>query len=105
MKILFTTTPRLGPFLAMVPLIRAVRAAGHQARVATSADLAPAVRRYGFDLWPLGPEAQVAARQLVPMARAWRPDVVVREPPGRRHRPGGGRGHRCGRRRARPRPR
>lgn len=112
MRILFTTNPLLGHFLPMVPLIRAVRAAGHQVRVATGANLAPAVRRHGFPLWLVGPtwpqtwaellasadpaagdvermrhaatvlfaEPGVArARQLVPMARAWRPDVVVHE--------------------------
>ena len=112
MKILFTTNPLLGHFLPMVPLIRAVRAAGHQVRVATGADLAPAVRRHGFPLWLVGPTwaqnwaEQLAtadpeagelerrrhaatvlfaepgaarARQLVPMAEAWRPDLVVHE--------------------------
>lgn len=112
MKVLFTTNPLLGHFLPMVPLIRAVRAAGHQVRVATGADLAPAVHRHGFPLWAVGPnwaqtwaeydasadpaadaferrrhaatvlfaESGVArARQLMPMARAWRPDVVVHE--------------------------
>ena len=112
MKFLFTTNPLLGHLLPMVPLIRAVRAAGHEIRVATGADLAPAVHRHGFPLWAVGPtmasvwaevrnsaddsrseferarhdacvlfaEPGVArARQLMPMAAAWRPDVVVHE--------------------------
>jgi UDP:flavonoid glycosyltransferase YjiC (YdhE family) len=111
MKFLFTTNPLLGHFLPMVPLIRAAQAAGHQVRVATGADLAPAVHRHGFPIWAIGPTAnqvwaEVAAtaspthaeierslsatvlfarsavaraRQLIPMAAAWRPDVVVHE--------------------------
>ena len=55
MKFLFTTNPLLGHFLPMVPLIRAARAAGHQVRVATGADLAPAVHRHGFPIWAVGP--------------------------------------------------
>ena len=112
MKFLFTTNPLLGHFLPMVPLIRAARAAGHQVRVATGADLASAVHRHGFPIWAIGPTAsqvwaEVAAtadpthsdterslhsatvlfarsavaraRQLIPMAEVWRPDVVVHE--------------------------
>ena len=112
MKFLFTTNPMLGHLLPMVPLIRAVHAAGHEIRVASGADLAPAVHRHGFPLWAVGPtNAQVwaelrnsvddsrneferrrhragilfarpgvaRARQLVPMAASWRPDVVVHE--------------------------
>ena len=112
MKFLFTTNPLLGHFLPMVPLIRAARAAGHQVRVATGADLAPAVHRHGFPIWVVGPTVArsgpswpraadptqprssargtratvlfaqpgvARARQLVPMAAAWRPDVVVHE--------------------------
>ena len=112
MKFLFTTNPLLGHLLPMVPLIRAVRAAGHEVRVATGADLAPAVHRHGFPVWAVGPtmgqvwaelrdsaddsrseferrrhrarvlfaEPGVArARQLMPMAASWRPDVVVHE--------------------------
>lgn len=75
MKFLFTTNPMLGHFLPMVPLIRAVQAAGHEVRVATGADLAPAVHRHGFPLWVVGP-----MDQLIPMAAAWRPHVVVHEP-------------------------
>ena len=55
MKFLFTTNPLLGHLLPMVPLIRAVRAAGHEVRVATGADLAPAVHRHGFPVWAVGP--------------------------------------------------
>ena len=55
MKFLVTTNPLLGHFLPMVPLIRAARAAGHQVRVATGADLAPAVHRHGFPIWAVGP--------------------------------------------------
>ena len=112
MKFLFTSNPLLGHFLPMVPLIRAVQGAGHQVRVATGADLAPAVHRHGFPIWAVGPTlsqiwaetastadptqdeeeqqrraaaalfgypAVVRARQLVPMAASWRPDVVVHE--------------------------
>lgn len=112
MKVLFTTNPLLGHFLPMVPLIRAVRTAGHEVRVATGRDLAPAVRRHGFPVWVVGPTmaqawAELAAsadpaaseferqrhaacvlftepgvaraRQLMPMAAGWRPDVVVHE--------------------------
>src|SRR5918998_492801 len=112
MKFLFTSNPLLGHFLPMVPLIRAVQAAGHQVRVATGADLAPEVHRHGFPIWAVGPKmsqvwaelaatalqgqdedeqqrhaattlfahpAVARARQLVPMAASWRPDVVVHE--------------------------
>jgi UDP:flavonoid glycosyltransferase YjiC (YdhE family) len=112
MKFLFTSNPLFGHFLPMVPLIRAVQAAGHQVRVATGADLAPEVHRHGFPIWAVGPKmsqvwaelaatalpgqdedehqrhaattlfahpAVARARQLVPMAASWRPDVVVHE--------------------------
>ena len=112
MKFLFTTNPLLGHFLPMVPLIKAAQVAGHQVRVATGADLAPAVHRHGFPIWAVGPKmsqvwaeldatadptqdeaeqkrhaatalfarpAVARARQLLPMAASWRPDVVVHE--------------------------
>lgn len=55
MRMLFTTTPAVGHFLPMLPLMRAARAAGHQVVVATGPDLAPEVTRRGYQVWAMGP--------------------------------------------------
>lgn len=54
-RILVTTFPGEGHFQPMLPLIRAAADAGHELVVATGPDLAPAVRRRGLAVWPVGP--------------------------------------------------
>ena len=48
MRVLFTTPPGLGHFHPLVPLVEAVRNAGHDVAVATAAQAAPMVERLGF---------------------------------------------------------
>ena len=109
MRILVTTNPAYGHLLPMLPLMNAARSAGHEVVVATGADLAPEVRRHGFPVWAVGPTLAEAkreraefiaddfermrrdalvlfgrpgiarARELMPLAAHWRPDVVVHE--------------------------
>ena len=109
MRILVTTNPAYGHFLPMLPLMNAARSAGHEVVVATGADLAPEVQRHGYPVWVVGPtwaEAKreqaeftaddsermrrdalalfgrpgiARARELMPLAAHWRPDMVVHE--------------------------
>ena len=55
MKLLFTSTPMVGHFYPMLPLIRAAQAQGHEVAVATGPDLATEVERLGIPAWPIGP--------------------------------------------------
>ncbi len=48
MKVLFTTQPGVGHFNPLVPIARALEAAGHTTRVACSASFAPRVERAGL---------------------------------------------------------
>lgn len=113
MRILFTTLPAAGHFQPLVPMARAVAAAGHEVAFATPASYCLTVEAVGFRCFPAGfdrggvpvdelfPElrrltglayAQFVARQLrvetearrmVPdllrVAAAWSPDLIVRE--------------------------
>jgi UDP:flavonoid glycosyltransferase YjiC (YdhE family) len=54
MRALFTTLPGLGHLHAMVPMARALTAAGHEAAIATSARFAAAVTASGLDCFPCG---------------------------------------------------
>jgi UDP:flavonoid glycosyltransferase YjiC (YdhE family) len=106
-RVLFTSLPYLSHLLAQLPLARAMRDAGHEARFATSAALAGMVRADGFAVVPVEfgeppepglelplrprqpgeqpprPRVRVAARVAPALTRAfeqWLPDVVVRDP-------------------------
>ena len=113
MRLLFTSTPMVGHFYPMLPLIRAAEAQGHEVAVATGPDLATEVERLGIPAWPVGPTMAEAlaewhrgtgapaenhlaalkrdaiaifiapgiarAKELLPLAEAWRPEIVVHE--------------------------
>jgi L-noviosyl transferase len=107
MRVLFTVNPAPGHLFAMVPLAWALHLAGHQVLVAAPSTLAQQIRRAGLsaavvgddasflELWPadrrLGGNddldlevfvaiAERTASDMVSLARAWRPDLIVSEP-------------------------
>lgn len=55
MKILITTSPLYGHFFPMLPLIGAMRRAGHTVAVATGPDLADEIHQRGLACWNVGP--------------------------------------------------
>jgi UDP:flavonoid glycosyltransferase YjiC (YdhE family) len=98
MRILFTACPMYGHVNTVLPLALAAQRAGHHVSLATGPDLVAHVRRSGVVAWPVGPtheeagggpdadwmayfadSAERRAHDLVPRARAWRPDLVVSE--------------------------
>jgi UDP:flavonoid glycosyltransferase YjiC (YdhE family) len=110
MRVLFTTLPLAGHFHPLVPIARALAAAGHEVAFAARAAFAPAVEHAGFRAFPAGldrdPEevlpqlrtlggrdrvaftarevfAGLRPRHLIPdllaLAAAWPPDLLVRE--------------------------
>ena len=98
MRILFSSNPMFGHVNPILPLAVAASRAGHTVLFATGADMADHVRRHGVDAAAVGLTyaesrehrdepwldyfARVAgerAHALVPVARAWKPDLVVRE--------------------------
>jgi UDP:flavonoid glycosyltransferase YjiC (YdhE family) len=98
MRILFSANPMFGHVNPLLPLAASATAAGHRVLFATGADLTEHVRRHGIGAAPVGPSyaeartdreepwieffARVAhdrARELVPLARRWEPDVVVHD--------------------------
>jgi len=115
-RVLCTCLPGLGHFLPMVPLARALAAAGHEVAFATAGDISPQIEKMGFAAFPAGmslpqqleeaaerfPEqhamppskerffsfvprmlagaaAPARAKDLVPIVREWRPDVVIHD--------------------------
>jgi UDP:flavonoid glycosyltransferase YjiC (YdhE family) len=106
-RVLFTSLPYLSHLLAQLPLARAMRDAGHEVRLATSAAIAEMVRADGFAVVPVEfgkalepglelrlrprqpgkqppkPRIRVAARVAPALTLAfeeWLPHVVVRDP-------------------------
>src|SRR5688500_2216209 len=98
MRVLFTAGPMFGHVNTVLPLARAARLAGHDVAFATGPDLVAQAEREALLSWPVGPTHReagggadadwmeyfaVSARQraddLVPLARRWRPDLVVSE--------------------------
>ena len=97
MRILVSAGPMYGHVNTLLPLADAARRAGHDVVVATGPDLVSHVERRGFDTWSVGTTHAAAggraalspeyflttgaarAADLVPRARAWRPDLVVHE--------------------------
>jgi UDP:flavonoid glycosyltransferase YjiC (YdhE family) len=94
-RLLVTACPLFGHVNTVLPLAVAARRAGFDVVVATGADMAAHVERRGLTAWPVGPtqaEAGVPdsprwfartgadrAADLLPLAAAWRPDLVVHE--------------------------
>ena len=54
MRVLLTTQPAYGHFFPMLPLAVALRSAGHDVAVATSATFCPIVVQHGFTTFPVG---------------------------------------------------
>ena len=67
-RVLCTCLPGLGHFLPMVPLARALAAAGHEVAFATAASLSASIERAGFVAFPAGPslpeQLEEAARRF-----------------------------------------
>ncbi|MET7424852.1 nucleotide disphospho-sugar-binding domain-containing protein [Dactylosporangium sp. NPDC005555] len=107
MRVLFTINPAPGHLYALVPLAWAMHLSGHDVLVAAPQSMGQQIRRAGlshavvggdasfFELWPphlrLGGNdtldltvfAAIAERtgpDVVALARAWRPDLIVTEP-------------------------
>ena len=109
MRILFGFAGGIGHFLPMAPIARATQAAGHTVAVAGRPQHAVEVRTLGLEALPVGEDAKVASERiplrpldprfeervmregfarriageraaaLVPLAEAWRPDVIVHD--------------------------
>ncbi|WP_399930812.1 nucleotide disphospho-sugar-binding domain-containing protein [Streptomyces kanamyceticus] len=108
MRVLFVTAVLPSHYFVMAPFAWALRAAGHEVRVATQPELVETVARSGLPVISMGEDADFARRfrnrarargprsgdpkelfcdiadgmadDLVAFARAWRPDAVVWEP-------------------------
>ncbi|MEV4517834.1 nucleotide disphospho-sugar-binding domain-containing protein [Dactylosporangium sp. NPDC049525] len=107
MRVLFTINPAPGHLFALVPLAWAMHLRGHEVLVAAPRSMGQQIRRAGlshavvggdasfFELWPahvplggndtldLAVFAAIAERtgpDVVALARAWRPDLIVTEP-------------------------
>lgn len=107
MRVLFTINPAPGHLYALVPLAWATHLRGHEVLVAAPQSMGQQIRRAGlshavvggdasfFELWPphlrlggndtldLAVFAAIAERtgpDVVALARAWRPDLIVTEP-------------------------
>jgi Erythromycin biosynthesis protein CIII-like, N-terminal domain len=65
-RILFSTTPLDGHFRPLLPLARALRAAGHELAFATNAGWHPHVVAEGFDALPAGRPHQEALAHFEP---------------------------------------
>ena len=72
MRVLVTSTPGYGHVLPMVPLARALLAAGHEVLWATAADACPRVAAAGFEVAAAGlTEAQMGdTRRAIAAATA-----------------------------------
>ena len=101
MRILFTTQPFLGHFRPLVPLAAALRNRGHQVLFASLAEFSREITFYGFEVHPLeapaagypsmastreaeiealaGRHQEAAALELWALARAWSPQLIVRD--------------------------
>ncbi|MGW0520109.1 nucleotide disphospho-sugar-binding domain-containing protein [Crossiella sp. NPDC003009] len=109
MRVLFTTWAWPSHLYAMVPLAWALRAAGHQVRVASQPELTPAIRAAGLPAMPVGRDvatvplfrdiltsgrpsgsprvlsvfhavAEAMVDGLACAVRRWQPDLVVSDP-------------------------
>ena len=92
MRVLFTTTPGRGHYLAMAPLAAACRERGHEVLWAAGERGCAGLRARGFDAvaaglaegatsgssWIFGPDrAGPMLKQLLPLVREWEPSVLV----------------------------
>lgn len=95
LRILVTAGPFFGHVNTVLPFALAAHRAGHDVRLATGPDFVSHVQGEGLAAWPIGPTAVEAgvprspadffdtggrrAADLLPLTRAWRPDLVVSE--------------------------
>jgi UDP:flavonoid glycosyltransferase YjiC (YdhE family) len=92
MRVLFTTTPGRGHYLAMAPLAAACLERGHEVRWATAEVACVGLRAQGFDAvaaglpdgvdfggaWVFGPaRAGPMLERLLPLVREWEPSLLV----------------------------
>ena len=63
MRVLFTTLPASGSFHPLVPLARALEAAGHAVAFATARSYCPTVEAVGFGCFPTGVDWLVSERE------------------------------------------
>lgn len=90
MRVLFTTTPGRGHYLAMVPLAAACRERGHEVLWATAEAACEGLRLRGFDAVAAGlPEGATSGdrrfpdragpmlEDLLPVVREWAPSLLV----------------------------
>jgi MGT family glycosyltransferase len=106
MRVLFTTLPGAGDFYPLIPLARALVDAGHVVAFAAAPRFCPEIAAAGFAATPAGPDWLLTDRgevygrareraavrgqpfsvvrdvvaDLLALARAWAPDLLVREP-------------------------
>src|SRR4051812_8213158 len=107
MRVLFTINPAPGHLYALTPLAWALHLRGHEVIVAAPSSMGQQIRRAGlshavvggdasfFELWPAGVRlggndtldlsvfvaiAERTGPDVVALARAWRPDLIVTEP-------------------------
>jgi len=107
-RILFSIAPATGHLNPVVPLAHALQRRGNEVKIATSAELAPSVRRAGLEpvitcpdlgteartraipdfdrrsgpdqaRWAIGYLAKPMAEAIVQLAKQWRPDLIVRD--------------------------
>ncbi|MDQ4128825.1 MAG: glycosyltransferase [Actinomycetota bacterium] len=79
MRVLFTTLPGAGAFHALVPLARALEAAGHEVAFATSRSYCPTVEGTGFRCFPAGYDWLVGERE--PLYARVRESLAGRDAP------------------------
>jgi UDP:flavonoid glycosyltransferase YjiC (YdhE family) len=79
MRILFTSLPATGHFHPLVPIARAVAAAGHEVAFAAPASFCPVVEVVGFRSFPAGFErGGVPLDELFPQMRALTGEAFTR---------------------------
>ncbi len=98
MRILFVSNPLRGHLNTMLPLALAAHRAGHDVAFASGPDMQALIESQGLHAWPVGPthaemggnrqvswldyftrSAAARVADLLPRARAWKPEVVIHE--------------------------
>ncbi len=80
MRFLFTIQPLVGHFHAMVPMARALQAAGHEVAFATGASFGPVIERVGFHHLPSGLDFHGSPHMFEQLPE-WQA-IAARVPPG-----------------------
>jgi UDP:flavonoid glycosyltransferase YjiC (YdhE family) len=69
MRILFTSYPQYGHINPMMPLALAAQRTGHDVVFATGADMASYLKRWGLEVWSVGPTHAQASAKIPPSFR------------------------------------